>query len=504
MPRNWIMCSISMRPVVRRCEEALDELVRLVVLEERPVHRFSPDDPERLSVRPGLDIEHSHVHDDLARLVVRLGLELHAHPAVALIATLEASRHHGVGEREEAARRPRLWPSRSTLAGEPGTGPPGGHVPVPASVFGVVHGHVVSGDRLRDGTTAPPTRSQRTTSWPAESRRSSRTSADRSAGAHLMACRVHECRAMAAVVRLPCLLTRPAATGLHPCQRPSSEPASRRRKATNFASAGASPCPRTAPPGPAPDRRPAQQRGPSGTGPGHRGTAVHWSKRDGMARALLHGRFPRPFRAGAPARVQNVLIWETGSVTDPSGRPYRSAVSAAQRFRHGLWACPGPGWFSGRPPVRCSRSARGGPGAVGRHASETSARVPHGAYPSAICGVPPASVVGQRVGGVTRHEVGDQFGSERAEPLDLLHALDGVAGSRARSAAPSAAHSELPRRPLAGTHSYGPEDGGPGPGSVAGGTRRPRRGGRSAQRAAGRPARCAGAACASTDHAAAS
>jgi hypothetical protein len=36
-------------------------------------------------------------------------------------------------------------------------------------------------------------------------------------------------------------------------------------------------------------------------------------------------------------------------------------------------------------------------------------------------------VAGQRVGGVraTDH---DQLGSERAEPLDLLHALDGLAG----------------------------------------------------------------------------
>ena len=83
-------------------EQALDQLVRLVVLEERPVQQVHPDDPERLLLRERLDVEHPHVHDDLARLVVRLGLELHAHPAVALVAAAEAARHHRVGEGEEA------------------------------------------------------------------------------------------------------------------------------------------------------------------------------------------------------------------------------------------------------------------------------------------------------------------------------------------------------------------------------------------------------------------
>jgi hypothetical protein len=42
-------------------------------------------------------------------------------------------------------------------------------------------------------------------------------------------------------------------------------------------------------------------------------------------------------------------------------------------------------------------------------------------------GVQPAFVAGQGVGGVRAADY-DQLGGERAEPLDLLHALDGLAG----------------------------------------------------------------------------
>jgi hypothetical protein len=50
-----------------------------------------------------------------------------------------------------------------------------------------------------------------------------------------------------------------------------------------------------------------------------------------------------------------------------------------------------------------------------------------GAVPLSDLGVEPAFVAGQAVGGV-RAADHDQLGSERAEPLDLLHALDGLAG----------------------------------------------------------------------------
>ena len=72
-------------------------------------------------------------------------------------------------------------------------------------------------------------------------------------------------------------------------------------------------------------------------------------------------------------------------------------------------------------------------------------------------------------------------------------------GSRARSAAPSSSPSRAASATARRYSLLRPEDSGrAGPGCAAGGTRRPGRGGRSAQRAAGRPARCAAAAPAPT------
>ena len=143
-------------------QQALDELVRLVVVEERPVQQVQPDDPERLLLCERLDVEHPHVHDDLARLVVRLGLELHAHPAVALVAAPVAARHDRVGEREEAVLVAALVVQpldvELELLVEHALQPPGGHVPVRLAVDGVADRHVVGGDRLRDraGRAADP------------------------------------------------------------------------------------------------------------------------------------------------------------------------------------------------------------------------------------------------------------------------------------------------------------------------------------------------------------
>ena len=50
-----------------------------------------------------------------------------------------------------------------------------------------------------------------------------------------------------------------------------------------------------------------------------------------------------------------------------------------------------------------------------------------GAVPLGDLGVESAFVAGQGVGGV-RAADHDQLGGERAEPLDLLHALDGLIG----------------------------------------------------------------------------
>jgi hypothetical protein len=81
-------------------------------------------------------------------------------------------------------------------------------------------------------------------------------------------------------------------------------------------------------------------------------------------------------------------------------------------------------------PVRCSRSARrwtAGPGAVGPPRLRDFGQGAAGVVALGALGVPPAFVAGQRVGGV-RAADHDQFGGEPAEPLDLLHAPDGLAG----------------------------------------------------------------------------
>jgi hypothetical protein len=80
-------------------------------------------------------------------------------------------------------------------------------------------------------------------------------------------------------------------------------------------------------------------------------------------------------------------------------------------------------------PVRCSRSAQvhGGPGTVGPPRLRDVGQGAAGAVPLGDLGVQPAFVMGQRVGGV-RAADHDQLGGERAEALDLLHALDSVLG----------------------------------------------------------------------------
>jgi hypothetical protein len=82
-------------------EQALHQRLGLVVLKERAVQQVDADDPQRLLLHRRLDVEHPQVEDDLARLVTGMGLELHAHPAVTLVAPLVAAGHHGVGEGEE-------------------------------------------------------------------------------------------------------------------------------------------------------------------------------------------------------------------------------------------------------------------------------------------------------------------------------------------------------------------------------------------------------------------
>jgi hypothetical protein len=69
----------------------------------------------------------------------------------------------------------------------------------------------------------------------------------------------------------------------------------------------------------------------------------------------------------------------------------------------------------------------GGPGAIGPPRLREFGEAAAGAVLLGDLGVQPAFVMRQRVGGVRAAEH-DQFGSERAKSLDLLHALDGLAG----------------------------------------------------------------------------
>ena len=80
-------------------EQALHELLRLVMEEEGTVEQVHADDAQGLLLEGGLGVLHADVDDDLARLVVRVGLEFDAHPAVAFVAALVAARDDRVGER---------------------------------------------------------------------------------------------------------------------------------------------------------------------------------------------------------------------------------------------------------------------------------------------------------------------------------------------------------------------------------------------------------------------
>ena len=82
-------------------EQALHELLRLVVQEKRTIEQIDADDPEGFLLEGSLVVEHPHVEDDLRRLIARMRLKFHAHPAVAFVAALVTARDDGIGEGEE-------------------------------------------------------------------------------------------------------------------------------------------------------------------------------------------------------------------------------------------------------------------------------------------------------------------------------------------------------------------------------------------------------------------
>ena len=82
-------------------EQRLQHQVRLVMQEKSGVKKIDADDAQRLLLQAVLVVQHANVDDDLAVLVPRVSLELHAHPAVALVGALIVTGRDRVGEGKE-------------------------------------------------------------------------------------------------------------------------------------------------------------------------------------------------------------------------------------------------------------------------------------------------------------------------------------------------------------------------------------------------------------------
>ena len=82
-------------------QQRFQHQVRLVMQKEGGVKQIDSDDPQGLLLQAVLMIEHANVDDDLAVLIAGVGLELDAHPAVALIGALKVAGGDGIGEGEE-------------------------------------------------------------------------------------------------------------------------------------------------------------------------------------------------------------------------------------------------------------------------------------------------------------------------------------------------------------------------------------------------------------------
>jgi hypothetical protein len=144
--------SISMRSVVSRSKKALYERLRFVVEEESAVKQIDADDADRLLLQGGLDVEHTDVQDDLARIVAGVGLELEPHPAVALVVPFEAARDDGICESEEGARVAALvaepFEVQLVFVIEHRLQTTGGDVPIDLALDGATDRHVVGRNGL--------------------------------------------------------------------------------------------------------------------------------------------------------------------------------------------------------------------------------------------------------------------------------------------------------------------------------------------------------------------
>ena len=156
--RNSMPCisimSISMRPVVSGSSRLSTICSGSWCWKNARVQQVDADDAERLLLLRGLVVEHPHVEHDLAGLVPRVGLELHAHPAVALVAAAVAAGDHGVGEGEErrvvAALVAEPVQVELELVVEHRLQPTLGDVAVGLAVDRVADRHVVGRHRLGD------------------------------------------------------------------------------------------------------------------------------------------------------------------------------------------------------------------------------------------------------------------------------------------------------------------------------------------------------------------
>ncbi len=140
-------------------KQRFDQRLRLRRVIEGAVEQVDPHDPQRLLLERVLVVEHPHVNDDLAVRFVRLGLEAHAHPAVALAVAPVAERRHRVGEGEEGlvgAAAPReALEVQGVLVIEHRLEPRPADVALRLAVDGVADRHVVGRHALGHGARGP-------------------------------------------------------------------------------------------------------------------------------------------------------------------------------------------------------------------------------------------------------------------------------------------------------------------------------------------------------------
>src|SRR5438105_7068482 len=123
---------------------------------KRAVTKVDPHDAKCFLLQRRLGVEHPHMHDDLARLIVDAALEFDSHPAVEFMAAAVASGYHGVGKGKEGSIITALFPEpfhvEIELAVEHGLQPPARDITLGVPVNGVAYFHVVRRHTFGDGS----------------------------------------------------------------------------------------------------------------------------------------------------------------------------------------------------------------------------------------------------------------------------------------------------------------------------------------------------------------